>query len=225
MFAFFLRDNIALGVQAGMVRSSVDCKAGLDAFKERYPKVAQGNTPESVLEEWYTKLYLKPQYLARLERGVNKRWQKEHGGQNVTKAIKQALVKGLGEPLLNLIQWLEDEHSRHCLPNDVASGLANLPVDFVYTDGIPDKKNRTTKVLPGTRKRLNGMETYRQILSFFTTINITAEELYREGNTQLDNFMPLVGLIFQLPNGKLTGFYDEQLVPKLCYNYASFCKL
>ena len=43
------------------------------------------------------------------------------------------------------------------------------------------------------------METYRQILSFFTTINITAEELYEEGKAQLDNFMPLVGLIFQPP--------------------------
>lgn len=193
---FPVRDNIALGVQVGMVRSSIECKAGLDAFKEKYPKVAHGDTPESVLEEWYTKLYLKPQYLARLERGVNKRWQKEHGGQNVTKSIKQALVNGLGKPLLNLIQWLENEHSRHCLPDDVASGLAKLPVDFVYTDGIPDKKNRTTKVLPGTRKRLNGMETYSQILSFFTTINITAEELYKEGKAQLDNFMPLVSLIF-----------------------------
>ena len=50
---FPVRDNIALGVQVGMVRSSIECKAGLDAFKEKYPKVAHGDTPESVLKEWY----------------------------------------------------------------------------------------------------------------------------------------------------------------------------
>ena len=175
-----------------MVRSSIDCKAGLDAFKEKYTMVAQKNTSAAVLEEWYTKLYLKPQYLKKLERGVNARWQKEHAGQSVSEAIREALVKGIGEPLLKLIHFLEFEHSRHCPPNDVASGLARLPVDFVYTDGVPDVKNRTTKILPGTRRKLNGTETYRMILSYFTTTDITPEEIYKEGIKQLNTFMPQV---------------------------------
>ena len=179
-----------------MVRSSIDCKAGLDAFKEKYPKVAQSSSPEGVLDEWYAKLYLKPQYLAKLNRGVNERWQKEHAGQDVAEAIRKALVKGVGQPLSNLIHYLENEHSRHCLPNDVASGLANLPVDFVYTDGVPDPKNRTTKILPGTRRKLNGTQTYRMILSYFTTTDITPEEIYKEGIAQLKIFMPQVALIF-----------------------------
>lgn len=173
-----------------MVRSSIDCKAGLDALKERYPMVAQRNTPEGVLEEWYTKLYLRSQYLAKMERGVNERWKKQHAGQSVAEAIREALVKGLGEPLLKLIHFLEFEHSRHCLPNDLSSGLAGLPVDYVYTNGI--RGNRTTKMLPGTRRKLNGTETYRMILSYFTTTDITPEEIYEEGVEQLNIFMPQV---------------------------------
>lgn len=103
-------------------------------------------------------------------------------------------MKGLGEPLLQLIHYLEFEHSRHCLPKDVASGLANLPVNVVYTDGIPG--NRTTKILPGSRQALNGKETYRMILSYFTTTSITPEDVYREGVKQLNNLMPQVELIY-----------------------------
>ena len=176
-----------------MVRSSIDCKAGLDALKEKYPMVAQLNTSEGVLKEWYTRLYLKPPYLAKLERGVNASWQKQHDGQTVKEAIREALVKGIGEPILKLINFLEFEHSRHCLPNNLASGLANLPVDFVYTDGIAGSE--TTKILPGSKQKLNGTETYRMILSYFTTTAITPEEIYKEGINQLNSLMPQVKLI------------------------------
>ena len=187
----FIRDNIALGVQAGMVRSSIDCKAGLDAFKEKYPMVATRNSSTGVLEEWYTQHYLKRSYLAKLEREVNASWRQQHGGQSVREAIKEALLKGIGQPLINLIHYLEFTHSRHCVPNDVASGLANLPVDFVYTDGVPGK--RTTKILPGTNRTLSGKETYRRILSYFTTTDITPEEVHENGTSLLDSLlMPLV---------------------------------
>lgn len=189
----FVRENIALGVQAGMVRSSIDCKAGLNALKEKYPMVAQLNTPEAVLKEWYTRLYLKSPYLAKLELGVNSTWQKQHDGQTVKEAIREALVKGIGEPILKLIHFLEFEHSRHCLPDNLASGLANLPVDFVYTDGVAG--NKTTKILPGSRQKLNGTETYSMILSYFTTTEITPEEIYKQGKNQLNSLMPQVKLI------------------------------
>ena len=189
------RDNIALGVRAGMVRSSIDCKAGLDAFKEKYPQIAKRNSSIGVLDEWYVSLFLQPQYLARLYSGVNTRWKDEHSGQTVDEGIREALVKGFGEPVLNLIHFLEYEHSRHCLPTEVASGLANLPVDFVYTDGVPDLGNRTTKILPGSGRELNGTETYRMILSYFTTFDISPQRIYEEGIQQLNVFMPKVKVI------------------------------
>ena len=179
-----------------MVRSSIDCKAGLDAFKEAYPKIAKANNSMGVLREWYVSLYLKPGYLANLHSGVNARWRIEHSGQSAREAIREALVKGLGEPVLNLIHYLEYGHSRHCLPETVASGLANLPVDYVYTDGVPDLGNRTTKVLPGTGEALRGTETYRMILSYFTTFDTTPEDINQEGNKQLNTYMPQVGFCF-----------------------------
>jgi len=179
-----------------MVRSSIDCKAGLDAFKEVYPEIAKANNSMGVLREWSVSLYLKPAYLANLASGVNTRWRIVHSGQSARDAIKEALVKGFGEPVLNLIHYLEYEHSRHCLPETVASGLANLPVDYVYTDGVPDLGNRTTKVLPGTGGELRGNETYRMILSYFTTFDISPEEIDQEGNKQLNVYMPQVGFCF-----------------------------
>lgn len=179
-----------------MVRSSIDCKAGLDAFKEEYPEIAKVNNAVGVLKEWCVSLYLQPAYLTNLESGVNARWRVEHSGQSVRDAIKEALVKGFGEPVLQLIHYLEYEHSRHCLPATVASGLANLPVDFVYTDGVPDLRNRTTKVLPGTERALHGSETYRMILSYFTTYDISPDDIYKEGNKQLNIYMPQVGFCF-----------------------------
>lgn len=178
-----------------MVRSSIDCKAGLDAFKEEYPEIAKANDSMGVLREWSASLYLKPAYLANLDSGVNARWRIEHSGQSARDAIREALVKGFGEPVLNLIHYLEYEHSRHCLPETVASGLANLPVDYVYTDGVPDLGNRTTKVLPGTEKALRGTDTYRIILSYFTTFDISPEDINQEGNKQLSIYMPQVGFV------------------------------
>jgi len=178
-----------------MVRSSIDCKAGLDAFKEEYPEIAKANDSMGVLGEWSASLYLKPAYLANLDSGVNARWRIEHSGQSARDAIREALVKGFGEPVLNLIHYLEYEHSRHCLPETVASGLANLPVDYVYTDGVPDLGNRTTKVLPGTEKALRGTDTYRIILSYFTTFDISPEDINQEGNKQLSIYMPQVGFV------------------------------
>lgn len=196
------RNNIAMGVKAGMVRSDIDCRAGLDAIKETYPKIAQSNASTGVLHEWYVAQYLKSQYLERLNSKVDDLWKTKHSGQSVQEAIKEALVKGFGEPVLSLIHYLEYEHSRHCLPIKVASGLANLPVDYVYTDGDPDVKNKTKKVLPGTARELNGTKTYSMILSYFTTTNISAETIYQEGRKQLKTLMPQVYKIAKLLTGR-----------------------
>ena len=153
--------------------------------------VALRNTSDGVLEEWYVRLYITPEYIACLDSGVNERWTERHSGQDVAGSIREALVRGVGEPLLKLIEYLTNEHSRHCLPTQVASGLANLPVNFVYTDGKPDVTNKTTKALP-TGERLKGKRTYRMILSYFTTTDITPDEIFKEGREQLDILRPHV---------------------------------
>ena len=81
--------------------------------------------------------------------------------------------------MLDLIVYLEYEHLHHCLPSEVSSGLVSLPVDFVYYDGKPTRQ-RTTKVLP-TGETLDGRESYKTIVSYFTTTNNSAEEIYKKG--------------------------------------------
>ncbi|KAL9980551.1 hypothetical protein ACROYT_G009153 [Oculina patagonica] len=181
------RQNVQLGVKSGMIRTVIDCQAGVDALKESYRQLSLANKSEGVLKEWFAKSYLKEEYLANLADGVNDKWTKDHNGKNVNASLKEALQEGIGQPLLDLIHYLDHEHKSHCLPNDLASGLANLPVDYVYNNGTPDKSQPTKKTLP-TGEPLNGTESYKLILSYFTTTDISPEEIFTEGEKQLKYF-------------------------------------
>lgn len=181
------RQNVQLGVKSGMVRTVIDCQAGVDALKEKYRNLSLANSAEGVLTEWFAKSYLNANYLVNLSKGVDDKWTKDHNGKNVNASLKEALKKGVGQPLLDLINYLDNEHKNHCLPNDLASGLSNLPVDYVYNNLVPDKGKPTTKKLP-TGEPLNGTESYRLIVSYFTTTDISAEKIYEEGERQLKHF-------------------------------------
>lgn len=175
-----------MGVSAGMVRTKIDCRAGVDALKESYKQLSLANVSSGVLDEWYTKNFRKGTFLEGLEDGVDEKWTKENG-RNVKESIRAALREGFGQPMLDLINYLEFDHMRHCVPNDEASGLANLPLNYVYTDGVPDRNRTTTKTLP-SGEVLNGTHSYSLILSYFTTTNISAHEIHQEGLKQLDAF-------------------------------------
>ena len=84
--------------------------------------------------------------------------------------------------MLDLIHYLENDHMRHCVPSHVSSGLVTLPLDYVYIDGKPTKE-RTTKVLP-TGERLDGRQSYKRIVSYFTATNISVEEIFNKGKKQ-----------------------------------------
>lgn len=183
----FDRQNVQLGVKSGMIRTVIDCLAGVNALKEKYRELSLANNAEGVLEEWFAKGYLNADYLAKLTKGVDDKWTKDHNGKNVNASLKEALKEGVGQPLLDLINYLENEHKSHCLPNDLASGLSNLPVDYVYNNLVPDKNKPTTKKLP-TGEPLNGTESYKLIVSYFTTTDITPEKIYEEGRKQLKYF-------------------------------------
>ena len=86
---------------------------------------------------------------------------------DMTKAVTVALVEYLGSPLHDFINFLKNNHTRHCVPADVASGLANLPLRRVWLDQ-KETDIKTTRTLP-TGERLNGTKTYEMILPYFTT--------------------------------------------------------
>ena len=179
-----------------MIRTVVDCQAGVDALKESYRQLSLSGEAAGILAEWFAKSYLKTDYFAKLASGVDDKWTKDHNGENANASIVKALEEGIGQPLLDLINYLDNEHKSHCLPNDLASGLANLPVDFVYINGTPDKNQPTNKTLP-TGERLKGTESYKLILSYFTTTDISPEEIFVEGKKQLKFFYDQVIIFCQ----------------------------
>lgn len=189
----FARQNVQLGVKSGMIRTVIDCQAGVDALKESYRQLSLSGKSDGILGEWFSKKYLNTKYLSELDKGVDEQWTKNHNGKSVNASVVEALKDGVGQPLLDLINYLDNEHKSHCLPNDLASGLANLPVDYVYNNGVPDKSKPTNKKLP-TGEPLNGTESYKLILSYFTTTDISPEEIFDEGKKQLKFFYDQVGL-------------------------------
>eukprot|EP00794_Sanderia_malayensis_P004766 gene4766-5393_t len=180
-------ENMKLGVKAGMVRTKIDCKAGLDAFLEYYKAIAKNRQANAVLQEWFGVSVVSyiTNHVTALNNTLDQTW-KAKSGRTIKESVQKALVDGVGKPIVKLINYLELNHSIHCLENDMSSGLGNLPVANVYTNGIPGEK--TTQKMPITNAPLSGKASYKLILPYFTTSAITPEEINKEGERQLKLF-------------------------------------
>ena len=95
---------------------------------------------------------------------------------------------------LILYRYLETEHIRHCVPSNVSSGLATLPLEYVWLDGKENKSWKTNRTLP-TGEPLNGSQAYLNILSYFTTNSTTPLEVFNLGKEQLNIFYPKVSIL------------------------------
>ena len=183
------QSNMEMGVKAGMVRSVYSCKSGLDAFKAHYIKTARKNNPEDILkEEVFLKNFRKDFFIMNLSNEDRMQWLRMKG-KEVSASIEEALVEGFGKPITEFIDYLEKRHIKHCLPKDLSSGLAGIPVDHIYIDGRPTIIP-TTKVLPITGQVLSGKENYKNILKAFTTSDITPDEIYEIGQEALKVLYP-----------------------------------
>ena len=99
-----------------------------------------------------------------------------------------------GQVLLILhFSYVELEHIRHCVPSNVSSGLANLPLKYVWFDGKENKSWPTDPYLP-TSEPLNGSWAYSQIMSYFTTNTMSPLEVHELGKKQLSILYPMVSL-------------------------------
>jgi len=87
--------------------------------------------------------------------------------------------------------YIRDEYLIHCVPSNISSGLASLPLDYVYTNGTADITKPTTKILP-TGEVLDGRKTYSLLVGSYTTNNMTAEEIYDLGIEMTDRLYPQV---------------------------------
>ena len=90
-------------------------------------------------------------------------------------------------------RYVEFEHIRHCVPSNVSSGLANLPLKYVWVNGKENKSWPTNPYLP-TGEPLNGKQAYSQIMSYFTTNAMTPKEVHELGKKQLDFLYPMVSV-------------------------------
>ena len=89
---------------------------------------------------------------------------------------------------------MEKDHLRHCLPEDLASGIAELPVKFIYLDGNATS-NKTTGRLPITGDLIDGKNSYKNILPYFTTSEISPERVNEIGQERLNALYPQVRII------------------------------
>ena len=78
----------------------------------------------------------------------------------------------------SFIRYLESDYSKHCVSSDISSGWSSLPLKYVYVNNTPTV--RTTGQLP-TGEPLDGKTAYDKLLSYWTTTNVTADELYELG--------------------------------------------
>ncbi|XP_046857657.1 uncharacterized protein LOC124451071 isoform X1 [Xenia sp. Carnegie-2017] len=120
------------------------------------------------------------------------------------KLSKINIVFGIGKPVVDLVKYMENVHLRHCLPLNHASGLANLPVKYIYVDG-KRTDNRTTRRFPITNTIIDGKKSYKDILAFFTTSDITPERVNEIGHERLNVLYPQVVEIAK----NVTGLSNE----------------
>lgn len=140
-----------------------------------------------VLNETYTKNMRDSKWLDDLEKSAFEEWEKKYG-KTVRASINEALVQFVGKPLDSLLKYLELEHSQYCVPSNISSGLATLPLSYIYKNGT-NTGIKTTKTLP-TGEALSGKEAYKMILPYFTTNQMTPDEVYELGETMLDQLYP-----------------------------------
>ena len=101
-------------------------------------------------------------------------------------------------------RFLETEHLQHCVPSNVSSGLATLPLSYVYINGTKTTK-KTTKKLP-TGERLNGKRAYESIMPYFTTITKTPDQVHQLGKDMLNKLYPEVCLFVCLQSNTQSLF-------------------
>ena len=73
----------------------------------------------------------------------------------------------------------------------MSSGLATLPLSFVYVNDTAEKSRPTNKSLP-TGEKLNGKKSYEKIVTYFTTNSMTPDEINKLGFKMLNELYPQV---------------------------------
>lgn len=185
------RRNMEYGVLVGMVRSVEECKAGINGLTSYFRNISIKGA-KGIFEEDFIKPLLQPGFLKTLVENTDESnsWEKKYG-KSVNESLKDSLVENVGKPIDDLFTYLRRDHIQHCVPSNVSSGLATLPLSFVYVNNTAIKSRPTNKSLP-TGEFLNGKKSYQQIVSYFTTNTMSPDEIHDLGFKMLKNLYPQV---------------------------------
>ena len=127
-------------------------------------------------------------YLSKLNSSVLSSWRTKYS-KAVQESIDQSLVQDFGKHVKMFVDYVKNNYSRHCIPDNKLSGLGTLPMDFVWVDQKEDKSQPTSKKLP-TGEQLSGKKAYEMILPYFTTNSMTPDEINKLGRSMLDALYP-----------------------------------
>ena len=162
--------NLQRGVKSGMVQSLNECKEGIVCMKEIYRSFFTSRRPETVLTWWGVRARISSFASGFSSRDL-KQWVANYGS-NVSQSLFEGMVKHIGEPLVSLFEYLENDHVIHCVPSNVSSGLGTRPISFVFVNGTGTSE-RASKTLDGTKRIIEGKDAYAEILSYFTSTKHT----------------------------------------------------
>eukprot|EP00112_Aurelia_sp_Birch-Aquarium-sp1_P011295 Seg2375.5 transcript_id=Seg2375.5/GoldUCD/mRNA.D3Y31 product="hypothetical protein" protein_id=Seg2375.5/GoldUCD/D3Y31 len=182
-----LKSNLVLGVAAGMVQPREVCLASIDALEQAYPMLLEDG-PKGILDEFVGWMVVDGSFLRNVEASAEKKW-KETYGISMKQSLQEAMVKGFGKPWQEYVDYLKNDHIKHCVTSKIASGLSMLPLGNIYNEGKKDASNLTTGKLP-TGEPLDGKKIYEQIIHYYTTTELPVEEIYKKGKKVLDDYYP-----------------------------------
>jgi len=178
------------GVESGFVRSDKGCAAALAGVKDSYTNTAKDGVNGARVDFYYDDL----------KEGVNSNLTNAWEGGNFWDEVDKKYDE-VGEELLKYLDFYEQNYTRFCPPVDIVTGLAQLPIDYVYVDGVvdttgfcswctygDDNKALTTKVLPGTDIALNGTIAYLESLKYFLTGVDDVHMLKKLGEERLEHY-------------------------------------
>ena len=104
-------------------------------------------------------------------------------------SVNSTLVEYVGRPLAELIHYLKYEYRSHCVPNNISSGLASLPIKYIYINAS-ETQTKTTQKLP-SGESLDGRRSYERILYYFTTSeDLTPDKIHELGKEKLKTLYP-----------------------------------
>ncbi|KAK3707602.1 hypothetical protein QZH41_017865, partial [Actinostola sp. cb2023] len=203
-------ENLKYGVSAGMVPPIEACKAGINGLTSRYKYIAH-NGEQGVFNESYSKQIMNATFLSRFNLTEIRQWQEKYG-KSVNESLQEFVLEYVGKPINNLFRYLREEHMLHCVPSTVSSGLASLPLSYVYNNGTADTTKPTTKRLP-TGEVLDGKKTYERLIGSFTTNNMTPDAIYELGLEMLNKLYPETVELAKKATGKSENENDTAKMP------------